>query len=188
MRQSGFTLLEIMLVLLLIGVALAVVIPTLEAPDSASRLRNDAERFAALVRAGHEEALLRGRDMGISLSRNGYEFMVWQENQWQTLERDRILTTRELPDAITIDFLPGEAVWHQALEAEQQSTNSFFEDAFFEEDEPGQEPDLYLWSSGDLSPGEIRFQSAQDRHRFYRVVLSEAGAVEVMGSQEGAGS
>ncbi|MGI9279866.1 MAG: type II secretion system minor pseudopilin GspH [Endozoicomonas sp.] len=188
MKHAGFTLLEIMLVLVLLGIATAVVLPTLEPGDSTARLKTDAERFAALVKTGHEESLVKGKDLGVKFTRNGYQFMEWQEGKWQPLESDRLLTEKELPEAISLDFKPGELVWQAALDAEQQEdSSSLFTGSglFGDEEESKKTPDLYLWSSGEVTPAEVRFQSANDGRRYFSVMIRETGEVKIIQNDNG---
>lgn len=186
MKHAGFTLLEIMLVLVLLGIATAVVLPTLEPADSSARLKTDADRFAALVKTGHEESLLKGKDLGVSFTDNGYQFMEWHEDKWQLMQSDRLLTEKELSKAINLDFMPGELIWQAALDAEEQhDSDSFFTDSgLFENEESMKKPDLYIWSSGDVTPAEVRFQSASDSRRFFSVMIRETGEVNVVSADE----
>ncbi|KEQ18483.1 type II secretion system minor pseudopilin GspH [Endozoicomonas numazuensis] len=188
MKNAGFTLLEIMLVLVLLGIATAMVLPTLEPGDSSARLKTDAERFAALVKTGHEESLVKGKDLGVKFTRNGYQFMEWHEGKWQPLQSDRLLTEKELPEAMSLDFMPGELVWQEALDAEQQEDSSslFTRSGLFDnEEESKKTPDLYIWSSGEVTPAEVRFQSASDGRRFYSVMIRETGEVKVVQNKDG---
>ncbi|WP_062263120.1 type II secretion system minor pseudopilin GspH [Endozoicomonas arenosclerae] len=181
MKNAGFTLLEIMLVMVLLGIATAVVLPTLEPGDSSARLKTDAERFAALVKTGHEESLIKGKDLGVKFTRNGYQFMERDEGKWQPLQQDRMLTEKELPEAITLDFKPGELVWQAALDAEQQDDSSAL---FDDEEESKKNPDLYIWSSGEITPAEVRFQSSSDARRFFSVMIRETGEVKVVNADD----
>ncbi|WP_252178038.1 type II secretion system minor pseudopilin GspH [Endozoicomonas sp. 4G] len=179
MKSAGFTLLEIMLVLVLLGIATAVVLPTLAPADSSARLKTDARRFAALVKTGHQESLLKGKNLGVRFTDNGYQFMEWHEGQWQLLKSDRLLTERVLSDAIRLDFMPGELIWQAALDAEKQQDSSLFSNGSNKAT-----PDLYLWSSGEVTPAEVRFQSASDARRFYSVMIRETGEVNVVSADE----
>ncbi|WP_422135887.1 type II secretion system minor pseudopilin GspH [Endozoicomonas sp. ALD040] len=186
MKSAGFTLLEIMLVLVLLGIATAVVLPTLEPADSSARLKTAADRFAALVKTGHEKSLLKGKDLGVRFTDNGYQFMEWHGDKWQLMQNDRLLTEKELSEAINLDFMPGELIWQAALDAEeQQDSDSFFTDSgLFENEASKKKPELYIWSSGDLTPAEVRFQSTSDIRRFFSVIITETGEVTVVSADE----
>lgn len=187
-KNNGFTLLEIMLVLVLLGIATAIVLPTLAPPDSASKLKADAERFAALVKAGHEESLLLGKDLGIVIDSSGYRFVRWQSGEWQSLASRRVFKERQLPEAIAMSFTPGQSIWRKAIEEEEseaEDTSSLFDDSEDDDKQSRSQPNLLLWSSGEISPGEVRFYSASDNSRFFSVILGETGDVTVTNGMDG---
>jgi general secretion pathway protein H len=71
-RDSGFTLIEMLVVLTILGIAAGAILLT--APDSRRTLIQEAERFAAgLVRA-KEEAVLTNRTIDVQITREGYAF------------------------------------------------------------------------------------------------------------------
>ena len=154
--QSGFTLLEIMVVLVLIGLTVSYVLPNLKPGDSQRAIESEAKRFSALVQIAHEQALTTGKDFGVEVTDSGYTFMLWQQNRWQPVKGDRLLKAVTLDNTITIRLFPGESVWHEALEQESQSNKSFFSD---KDSNKQKEPNIFIWSSGDLTPADIHFSS-----------------------------
>ncbi|WP_257284167.1 prepilin-type N-terminal cleavage/methylation domain-containing protein, partial [Endozoicomonas sp. SESOKO1] len=84
-QSPGFTLLEIMLVLLLTGLMLSTVIPTL-VPDSLSGQVNTlAEQLLATTRQQQQQAMLSGQDRGLKLFDDGYQFLQFRQGSWQPL-------------------------------------------------------------------------------------------------------
>lgn len=153
-HHKGFTLLEIMLALLLLGLATSVVVPNIMPSSGSSDLKRAAERFAALVETAHEEAILSGRDLGVVINDNNYEFVQFGEEGWETITHDRLLRRIQLEESFRIRFIPGETVWHTSLQ--QQQRDSLLED-WFTKPEDQVEPSLYIWSSGDITPAEVEF-------------------------------
>lgn len=70
-RHAGFTLLELLVVLAIIGLALSVVIPNFAA-SSATELRSAARMVAAGLRGAREEALSRQQPVALSLDLDAY--------------------------------------------------------------------------------------------------------------------
>lgn len=78
--QSGFTLLELMVVLTIIGFISAAVV--LAIPDPRGRVVEDADRFAARVAAARDEAVVTARPMGLWVSTSGYGFERRDGQAW----------------------------------------------------------------------------------------------------------
>ena len=77
MRQRGFTLLEMMLILLLMGVSAGMVMlafPTSREDDAAHTL----ERFQTQLRFIRERGLQTGQFFGISIHPDRWQFMLLQ--------------------------------------------------------------------------------------------------------------
>lgn len=82
-RDSGFTLIELMVVLLIVGLAAGAVILSL--PDSRGRLSDEAERFAARTVAARDLAILEGRPIAVRVTARGYAFDRRQGGIWLPL-------------------------------------------------------------------------------------------------------
>ena len=89
--------------------------------------------------------------MGILINENGYEFLRFGTEGWESLSQYRLLQPVELDDGFLVQFTPGESVWHETL-----NQDTLLEE-LFEDPKEALKPHLYIWSSGDLTPGEIRF-------------------------------
>lgn len=79
-RESGFTLIELMVVLLIIGLAAGAVMLSL--PDPRGRLSDEAERFAARTVAARDLAIIEGRPIAVRVTARGYAFDRRQAGAW----------------------------------------------------------------------------------------------------------
>jgi general secretion pathway protein H len=70
-EASGFTLIELMVVLVIIGLASAAVILTL--PERGGSLFAEAERFAARTKAARDNAILDARAASVAIGPGGYD-------------------------------------------------------------------------------------------------------------------
>lgn len=70
-EASGFTLVELMVVLVIIGLATAAVILTL--PERGGSLFSEAERFAARTKAARDNAILESRPASVDVGPGGYD-------------------------------------------------------------------------------------------------------------------
>lgn len=184
-QQAGFTLLEIMLVILLLGLATSVAIPTIMPKDGSAELKRAAERFAALVETAHEEAILVGQDLGIVIKDNEYEFVRFTGEAWEAINNNRLLRPVSLEKSFRITMTPGESVWHSTLAQTQQ--DSLLEE-MFQAPEQMLEPDLYIWSSGEITPASVEFSvqrqagqyvRANNQQLSFNVMIEETGNVQV---------
>jgi general secretion pathway protein H len=81
--ETGFTLIELMVVLVLIGVASAAVV--LAIPDPKGRVVDEAERFAVRARAVRDDAIVQGRTIALHIDGNGYAVERRTQGRWQAV-------------------------------------------------------------------------------------------------------
>jgi general secretion pathway protein H len=107
-RQRGFTLLEIMVVVLLIGISIAVIALNLER-DIDQVAEQEARRFAALVEHLRDESILTGRLYGVEIDEpeSRYRFLIF-DKKWLPVEQDDSFRPRVIPDYLTIQFNAGQ--------------------------------------------------------------------------------
>lgn len=70
-EEAGFTLVELMVVLAILGLATAAVMLSL--PERGGSLAAEAERFAARAKAARDDAILDARAATVALAPGGYE-------------------------------------------------------------------------------------------------------------------
>ena len=83
--RDGFTLVELLVVLVIIGLASAVVV--LAVPDPEGSLADEAERFAARAKAAQERAITDNRSFALRLTSEGYGFERRQGGEWAPLDQ-----------------------------------------------------------------------------------------------------
>lgn len=129
----GFTLLEVLVVLVLIGVLLTFAAASLRGPDPADQLREEVRRLQALMQLATDEAVIQTRTYGVRLSPSGYAFVAYGEQGWQILD-SRPLQPRTFPA-------------HMALVSTPPATPATAE------------PHIVLYADGTLTPFELGFRS-----------------------------
>lgn len=78
--QQGFTLVELMVVLAILGLATSAVILNVRNPLGS--IRSEAESFAARTAALRDAAIIEGRDMAVLVGPQSYSFERRQKGQW----------------------------------------------------------------------------------------------------------
>ena len=110
-RSRGFTLLEMLVVLVVVGVMVALlVIGFKDSPQQ--RVRREANDLAALINAASDEAVMRGIELGLVIDGSGYQFVYFdpEKEQWQPAP-ERGLARHDFAEPYTVDFtIDGSAV------------------------------------------------------------------------------
>ncbi len=102
----GFTLLELLIVMVIVGITLGMV--SFNAmPDDHQILQRDAQRIALLMQLARDEAIVRNRPIAFEAEADRYRFLLREQNTWQKLDRDELLHEREFKRSpITLSIMP----------------------------------------------------------------------------------
>lgn len=98
-QRAGFTLLEIMVVLVIIGIVLTLAVVRLD-PPADRVLQQEAERLALLFEAARDEAIARSEPLAWSHFRGRHQFWIRRDADWQPLSGVDVLVSRELPAGV----------------------------------------------------------------------------------------
>lgn len=86
-NSQGFTLIEIMIVIVIASILVGAV--SMSFPRSLDDLlKEDAERFSALLFLAQDEAILQSRDLAIAINDSGYEFLSRDDKSWMTFSAE----------------------------------------------------------------------------------------------------
>ncbi|MGH8121527.1 MAG: type II secretion system minor pseudopilin GspH [Rudaea sp.] len=154
--SRGFTLMEILVVLVILAVLTAAVSLAVAGAGGERVLTREAERAQALIAYACERAELSGLDIGLSFDRGGYRFSHLDHDVWAPYRGDELRPRSwpaNLSAALTHD---GQAV---ALAAQ-------FPD----------KPQLLCYASGELTPFRIEL-ALPDLDRRYRLDGTADGQV-----------
>jgi general secretion pathway protein H len=98
---SGFTLVEILIVIVILGIAAGLTIASV-APDERDLAAREARRFAGSLEYAAQRAQFRSELLGVSAV--GHSIRYWRRDgandRWQAIDDDDILRERVLPDPL----------------------------------------------------------------------------------------
>lgn len=100
--QRGFTLLEIMVVMVLIGILTSLAVLSIGGGPR-DRLAEEGRRLTALVELHQQEAILSGELRGIQFDRNGYAILrLDEQGAWRSPDATTGLIRHQLPEDIAL--------------------------------------------------------------------------------------
>jgi general secretion pathway protein H len=155
-RSAGFTLIELMLVVFIIGLISAAAVITFGGDRRDTELDREAERLDALLDYVREQAELQTRDYGFRVNQEGYSFVVFDvlQNQWRIAGEDDALRAREFPEGLEPQVVvEGRPI---VLDQKKRGIDDF-------------KPQVSIFANGDLSSFEVslRRENSSERARIY---------------------
>lgn len=142
-HNSGFTLLELLVVLVIIGILLTMASISVGGGGEQRQLREEAQRLAALVALAGDEAVLKSQELLLAVEENGYAFLIQDEKgKWLPVDGTGSLRPRELPEGMRLSVSVDEPLTPADSQALEENGEA-------KPEEPGQ---VWILSSGEMSP------------------------------------
>ena len=86
--QKGFTLLELLVVMVIIALFAGLIMLTVTPNDNKS-LEREAKRLIHVIQLAQDEAIFQGIELGLNVQTDKYTFMRLQDHSWLPLASDR---------------------------------------------------------------------------------------------------
>ena len=106
--QRGFTLVEILVVMLIIGIVAGGALLSLGVLGQDRQLETERQRLETLLQLVRDRAAIHSEQYGLRAFTGGYEFMVYDSrlSRWQVVaEDDRVLRRRTLPAGLQLTLV-----------------------------------------------------------------------------------
>ena len=154
-RPAGFTLLELMLVMTIIGILAATVTLAVSDAGNRQRVQTEAERVALAVELARTEALTRNEIWGLSVSASGYAFQTYdpEAGQWQVLDEPPFVPR---PAEDGLQFAVRAEIGQRPPAGEAgETTPPFIANVDGDAEVPADLPDIAILPGGEITPFEV---------------------------------
>lgn len=140
LRNAGFTLLEVMVVIFIMAILTSLaLLATGDGERGDRELRREAERLAITMELASEDAILRSLELGLVINREGYRFVVLENNEWLNYGgANQALRPHQLPEGVDVII---ESEGFEAELAKEDDTTA---------------PQIIFLSSGEQTPFVLR--------------------------------
>ncbi|MDP2716858.1 type II secretion system minor pseudopilin GspH [Rheinheimera sp.] len=174
-EQTGFTLVEVMLVMLLIGLLATTVVMNFSGESREERLEKEAERFQQIFHFVAETALLKQQEWGLYILPDRYGFLYYnnKDAKWLPAEEPAGLKQHKLPADISLKLeLEG-------LAGEDSNLLSQLEWQLDDDEQTDENadipvlPQVFILSSGEISPFQLLLAENSDLTPLYSSVSTD---------------
>lgn len=154
MRDRGFTLVEILVVVVIIAVVISLAVMSLGTTGRDAQLDEETRRMEGLLGLLHERALLEGRDFGLRVEPAAYEFEVYDgaRDRWLRMDQEREFRHRELPKGLSFQ-----------LQLDSQTVVLKSVDAQFSAKQALPNPQIAIAASGEGTPFRLTLRREETR-------------------------
>lgn len=140
----GFTLVEILVVVVIIGVMSAGLLLSVSLTGRDRDLEKESDRLVALLNYAREQSELQTREYGVILQDDSYEFVSYDVHRgtWRSLFEDEVLKLRRLPYGLDLKLVveTRPVVLKKPADAKDKT------------------PQVMIFSSGDLTQFEVTME------------------------------
>ncbi len=165
---SGFTLLEVLVVVVIIGIITTMAVVSVRVLGGDHEMDQEARRLQAVLMQARDDAMLEGRDVGLRLDEQGYDFLRYDSRSetWLLEAEDPLLRERRLPEGLRASLL----IEQRDVKLKSRGAGSA--------DQPLL-PQVVVMASGDLLPFDVLLQRDGTEER--RIVTGRVdGSIEIL--------
>lgn len=159
----GFTMIEILVVMVVVGLLASLAIVNLGGGSEQRQLSSQVRELYVLMQTASDQAILNNQELGLSITEEGYRFMVFNEleDRWQG-QAERLFQAREFPPWISV-----------TLFADDDLPRLVSDDA-------AERPDVVFYSSGETTPFELEFMIAQSQNQMISLMSDGFSGIELL--------
>jgi general secretion pathway protein H len=181
--RNGFTLIEVLVVIIIVGIISAVVLLSLGIVGDDRGLQTEARRMSSLIELATDEAIMQGRDFGLEFTQTGYRFVEYDPllDEWHEVVGDDMMRRRQLEEGMELELVLEDRVV-ELYEAPAETDRE-------EEDSPRSDmtddylPHVLILSSGDVTPFNLAIVRPADDAEV-SLAMNLAGKIEIRANGE----
>ena len=143
--HGGFTLLELLLVILIIGIILSFAALSIGRGNERA-IEDEMRRLAGLIELAAQEATLESQELAVQFNGNKYEFLTFEDNKWERITNDDTFRARTLPKEMLLSVRIEDEPVKLGTETSQETEAVL--------------PRIYLLSSGEITPFQLTLKEA----------------------------
>lgn len=174
-KTKGFTLLEVLVVIALIGLIVSAVQFNFSGKRPEDTLQKASHQFAELFETAANYGLLNNIELGLYIDKNSYRFLGYDGVKWSEIPQQDWLATQKLPKDVTftlsLEDLPIEEplLFDSSVFTTKDEEFLSFDDTEQAEETEKQKtffPQVYILSGGDITPFSLTFQFTKNVSRY----------------------
>ncbi|WP_406671958.1 type II secretion system minor pseudopilin GspH [Natronospira sp.] len=142
--SRGFTLIEVMVVMVIISVVVAIGMISVDRLSQHDPADEERERLEALLQLAADRAMIEGAEYGLHFSTRAFRFLRFVDGAWVEADRDEF-RRREWPDGLQPEL---------RIEGRQVDL------ALYDEDES--QPQILLMGTGEMTPFRLILRHRSD--------------------------
>ena len=190
-RVSGFTLMELLVVVVVLGILLGSAVISLNLSDDQRGMQAYGQRMAQRIELARDRAIQNNQEWGLRVSREKYQFVVFDELQRQWIPQPQApFKPDEPPQPVVYDLRVqdnGGTELNSGLFAQSQDNDQ----KVLDETGTQELPDVVFFSSGEASQFSLKVvpqNPAEGSVQGFRLVTDGFGPMALEGLDEFSGS
>jgi len=161
-KHRGFTLIEVMVVVVLIGIIASLVQFNFAGKRPEDVLQQESAKFAAIFEVAADYGMLNNVELGLIVKKDSYQFVGYDGTKWAEIPEQDWQADVTLPEEVvielTLDDLPIEEPLLFDADTFKEKDEEDFTLMSKEEREKKVIPQVYILSGGDLTAFSVTFR------------------------------
>jgi len=165
-KHSGFTLIEVMVVVVLIGLMASLVQFNVSGNEAEDKLKFESARFAAIFEVAADYGMLNNIELGLIVKKDSYQFLGYDGTKWAEIpDQDwqaNVTVPEDIELSVELDDLPIDEPMLFDTDTFKEKDEEDFTLMSKEEQEEKIIPQVYILSGGDLTPFSVTFRLTEE--------------------------